>query len=187
MRTDELIEACDRLLHPNDQEDGYAWANAARDRIAVASALRERLATEPQQAERIATFERERDEARRTVAWVCRKLGIPEDSALATGESTIAGAMHVLAAHAHGYKTYIETFKCDEKQGEIARLTVERDESRAAYCALRDSVQKLYVAGNCETHGSEDWWWCDCLAGINGKEGIIGTHPDKPEWRKGDA
>ena len=70
-------------------------------------------------------------------------------------------------------------------QERIATLERERDEARAAYCALRDAVQKIYVAGNCETHSEDDWWWCDSLAGITGKEGALGVHPDKPEWRKG--
>ena len=73
----------------------------------------------------------------------------------------------------------------DEARVAYCEAKVERDEARAAYCALRDAVQKIYVAGNCETHSEDDWWWCDSLAGINGKEGALGVHPDKPEWRKG--
>lgn len=73
----------------------------------------------------------------------------------------------------------------DEARAAYCEAKVQRDEARAAYCALRDAVQKIYVAGNCETHSEDDWWWCDSLAGINGKEGALGVHPDKPEWRKG--
>lgn len=32
------------------------------------------------------------------------------------------GSMHVLVAHAHGYEAYIAAHKCEDKQGEIARL-----------------------------------------------------------------
>ena len=84
-------------------------------------------------------------------------------------------------------KDVLEVFRVNgmtEFAEHVATLERERDEARAAYLALRDSVQKLYVAGNCEKHGEDDWWWCDCLAGINGKEGMLGFHPDKPEWRK---
>lgn len=57
--------------------------------------------------------------------WIRAKLKLPAESQMFSGEHTIAGALHVMAAHAHGYTTYIESYKCDDKQGEIARLTVE--------------------------------------------------------------
>ena len=71
----------------------------------------------------------------------------------------------------------------DNLRQRIEKLERERDEARAAYCALRDDVQRMYVAGNCETHCEDDWWWCDAIAGINCKKGILHIHSDKPEWR----
>lgn len=60
--------------------------------------------------------------------WICTKLGLPLDAK----DSQVYGAMHVACSHAHGYETYIQSHKCDDKQGEIARLTLERDEARKA-------------------------------------------------------
>lgn len=60
-------------------------------------------------------------------AWIRRKLGLPEDCPFLGGPPSVAGAMHVVCSNAHGYTTYIEAFRCDDKQGEIARLAVARD------------------------------------------------------------
>ena len=43
--------------------------------------------------------------------------------------------MHVLESHAHGYETYVAAFKCDDKQGEIARQSVEIAECHEALAA----------------------------------------------------
>jgi hypothetical protein len=53
--------------------------------------------------------------------WIKKKLKLPEDADWVT----VYGQMHVNESHAHGYVTYIESYKCDDKQGEIARLTVQ--------------------------------------------------------------
>ena len=53
--------------------------------------------------------------------WIRKKLGLP--SSATSGE--LYGEMHVVCAHSVGYIRYIETYKCDDKEGEIARLTVE--------------------------------------------------------------
>lgn len=71
--------------------------------------------------------------------WVRRKLDLPDDTEFISGQGkTLAGAMHVVCADAFGMLTYIRANKCDDKQGEIARLTVdlanairERDEAKA--------------------------------------------------------
>ena len=109
--------------------------------------------------ERIATLEREREQNRKDWAWVCRKIGIPEDSRLLSGDQTVAGTLHVLTSHAHGYKTYIAAFRCDDKQGEIARLTVEREEARAAYHKLYGRIGLvLELLGEGKEYPSHEEW-----------------------------
>lgn len=90
---------------------------------------------------------RERDEAVSALKWICRKLGLPEGTKLLTGEQTIAGTMHNVCAAAHGYETYIKAHKCDDKQGEIARLTVERDEWASKWQQLRRELAELRYPG----------------------------------------
>jgi hypothetical protein len=80
---------------------------------------------------RIAALERDLAAAQEEMAWIRKKLKLPEDAKMFVGQPTIAGALHVICSHAHGYETYITSFKCDDKQGEIARLTVELDRLRA--------------------------------------------------------
>lgn len=71
-------------------------------------------------------------------AWVRKKLDLPEDTPFVSGNSdTLAGAMHVVCAHAHGYITYIEAYRCDDKQGEIARLTVRAEAAESELAALK--------------------------------------------------
>ena len=57
------------------------------------------------------------------IAWICRKLELPPGTQLVTGRPTIAGEMHVRCSEAHGYSAYVTSHRCDDKQGEIARLT----------------------------------------------------------------
>lgn len=58
------------------------------------------------------------------LAWIRKKLRLPEDAQMFSGQETIAGRLHVWDSHQHGYMKYIEAYKCDDKQGEIARLSV---------------------------------------------------------------
>lgn len=83
------------------------------------------------------------DRCREEAAWIRRKLGLPEDCGFVTGDKTLAGEMHVVCSHAHGYVTYIEAFKCDDKQGEIARLTVELGKSVDTRAAIRAKLQEI--------------------------------------------
>jgi hypothetical protein len=76
------------------------------------------------------------------MAWIRRKINVPEDAQMFVGApNTIAGALHVLSSNAHGYITYIKAFKCDDKEGEIARLTVERDAALAEVARLRGAIR----------------------------------------------
>ncbi len=65
-------------------------------------------------------------------AWVRRKLFLPASASL----QDVQVQMHILCSNAHGYVTYIQSHKCDDKQGEIARLSV-------ANAALVDAVTEL--------------------------------------------
>ena len=85
MTSEELSEACDRLLHPNDQGDGYAWANAASDRIAVATELNARLADDEQ---------REREDAEPINGHVIASL-MPKEQ---FGEALYTNASFVLSS-----------------------------------------------------------------------------------------
>ncbi len=64
-------------------------------------------------------------EANNERAWIRRKLKLPEDTKLLSGEVTLAGTMHNVCNGNHGYRAYIESEKCDDKAGKIARLTVQ--------------------------------------------------------------
>lgn len=97
-------------------------------------------------AQRLALVQ-ERDEAVSALNWICRKLNLPEGTKLLTGEQTIAGTMHNVCAAAHGYEAYIKAYKCDDKQGEIARLTVALGEWASKWQQLRRELAELRYPG----------------------------------------
>ena len=73
-------------------------------------------------------------------AWVRKKLGLPEGTPFASGAGpTLAGTMHIVCSHAHGYEAYIAAYRCEDKQGEIARLLVKNQQ-------LTDEVNDVYRA-----------------------------------------
>lgn len=81
-------------------------------------------------------------------SWVRRKLALPEHTPLFTGGgTTLAGTLHVVCSHAHGYQTYIKAYKCNDKQGEIARLTVENARLLAACKEMLLLLEKEYGHG----------------------------------------
>jgi len=65
--------------------------------------------------------------------WIREKLNLPADCK----SSVVQGAMHVQESHAHGYEAYITAYRCDDKQGEIARQSVTIEEQAAEIAALR--------------------------------------------------
>ena len=71
------------------------------------------------------------NEAQGIVAWVCRKLKLPEDA----DKGDIYGAMHVMEAHASTYVNYVKTEKTAlaERDKRIAELeaTVARQQMEA--------------------------------------------------------
>lgn len=56
-------------------------------------------------------------------AWVREKWNLPPDAS----DIDFYGAMNVGQSYAQGYETYITAFKCNDKQGKIARLTVRAE------------------------------------------------------------
>lgn len=84
-------------------------------------------------------------------AWVRNKLKLPEDTKLLSGEVTLAGTLHCLVSHANGYLKYIETEKCDNKAGEIARqfvLITELEQRLTAALALLDAETQIEAEFN---------------------------------------
>lgn len=76
------------------------------------------------------------------LAWIRKKLGLAADTEMFTGApNTIAGAL--LCSDAHGMQTYIQAYKCDNKQGEIARLTVEVERLKKLLMATNGSGDPL--------------------------------------------
>jgi hypothetical protein len=70
--------------------------------------------------------------------WVRKKLGLPEDAPANSGKGkTLYGELHVMEAHAHGYERYITAYRCDDKQGEIARQAVQIHQLREELELLR--------------------------------------------------
>ena len=66
--------------------------------------------------------------------WIRDKLKLPRDAKLFAGEKCVAGRLHVVCAHADGYERYIQGCKCSEcndKDGEMARLSVEIERLQA--------------------------------------------------------
>lgn len=55
------------------------------------------------------------------VAWIRKKLGLEKESTW----QELFGKMHVVCSHSASFMRYIETYKCNDKEGEIARLTNE--------------------------------------------------------------
>jgi hypothetical protein len=110
----------------------------------------------------------------KALVWIRKKLGLPEDAQMFRGSDTIAGKLHNLCFDAHGYQTYIVAYKCDDKQGEIARLTVraERAEDRIKELEarvpaaipegllelLKDAMQLLHGVGMWKHQDIEDQW-----------------------------
>lgn len=84
-----------------------------------------------------ATLVAEIERLREETTWVRNKLGLELDAS----SDYVYGKMHVLSHQAHGYVNYIEAHKCNDKQGEISRLSkrlVELEHQLAAARAQED-------------------------------------------------
>ena len=83
----------------------------------------------------VAQLAEQTEEAR----WIRRKLSLSYDATT----TDVYGEMHVKCSHAHGYETYITAYKCNDKQGEIARLTVALTEQTAEAESQRQAIEIL--------------------------------------------
>ena len=59
--------------------------------------------------------------------WIRHKLGLPKNAT----KFDVYGQMHVMMSRADGYVEYIEAYRCDDKQGKIARQSVKIGELQA--------------------------------------------------------
>lgn len=62
--------------------------------------------------------------------WIRTKLKLPEDAPMFSGNS-VAGQMHIVWHQSEAYKFYIESGKCDDKSGEIARQSLRASTAEA--------------------------------------------------------
>jgi hypothetical protein len=105
----------------------------------------------------LAELQAECDKLREESQWIRTKLELPPDTPFVSGGGdTLAGAMHVVCDYAHGYLTYIAAYKCNDKQGEIARLTVALNEANARAAALAESTQQA-VEQDDQEPVTEEW------------------------------
>lgn len=142
-------------LHEEHDDDGKGgvtyWDEIGRRNLEFAAAARTEVPFLFEEIERL----RERADA---FDWVLSKIrnvwkGYKPPTDGRSDIHDVMGSMHVLESHAHGYETYIAAFKCDDKQGEIARLTVEINQLRTRPHA----PAVVLAAGNVQgtDHGNE--------------------------------
>ncbi|MGH9931017.1 MAG: hypothetical protein ACREA9_17555 [Pyrinomonadaceae bacterium] len=105
-------------------------------------------------------------EAKESLAWIRKKIGVPEDAQMFTGKDTIAGQLHVIRSHSDGYMKYITAYKCNDKQGEIARQSVRITELESELAEAKqqiDAEMELLKAREHIAEGDEGW---EKLAGL---------------------
>lgn len=105
------------LLAKNDGCIAAAWAHETL--LAIAARLREL----DEEAE-----------------WVRRKLKLPPETTLLTTRPSLAGELHVVCADRHGMEAYTRAYKCDDKQGEIARLVAKNEALNVFVAAVQDAL-----------------------------------------------
>lgn len=154
-RVEQATIELGRLMPMSACHNCLAWRDLART-YAV-------LLADQEQAHKAALTAAEGD-----LAWIRKKIGVPPDAEMFTGQETIAGRLHVICSNSHGYLTYIVAYKCDDKQGEIARLTVAKEAAeadrqrlrRAMGATLRELLDvedtKRQAEAICARHGSID-------------------------------
>lgn len=143
-----FLENRDRLVALLDEKDQLLKATLASAEAAEAtcSEIAERCEEKQQEndelkdqitplTERIAELEGD-------AQWVRRRLGKDDDLTFLE----LCGELHVLTSHAAGYNKYITSYKCDDKQGEIARQHVKILEHEAREATLAAEVAALLEA-----------------------------------------
>jgi len=141
----------DNRVHPVGKLDADLRSKYIMELAAIRQCETSDLPTIAELEGSVSALTAERDELkaenanlREEAAWIRRKLDLPEDAQFVSGDGkTVAGAMNVVCSAAHGYNTYIVAYKCNDKQGEIARLTVERDELKAALAKKCEDYEQL--------------------------------------------
>lgn len=98
--------------------------------------------------------------AEESLAWIRKKIGVPEDAKMFSGKETIAGQLHVIFDHHQGYMNYITSYKCNDKQGEIARQSVriselERELKRRCQCRWDEVDGSRIRVSECHLHQCE--------------------------------
>jgi len=108
-------------------------------------------------------------------AWIRRKLDLPLETKLLSGNQSLAGKMHVVCSEAAGYERYVKSYKCDDKQGEIARQSVRIVEQEKEIDRLRAQYQRL--------QSEMDAW--QSLDGINWHKRALKAEAELAQWRDG--
>jgi hypothetical protein len=135
------------------------------------------LAQSPTYAEvvaQLATSAADVERLKEETQWVRKKLKLPAEAS----RFDVYGKMHVLEADAHGYQAYIAAYKCDDKQGEIARLTHQVAALQAAAARFADETPLTQDIVNRVFKGvyvhptmsrfylGSAWLWIDAQAGV---------------------
>jgi hypothetical protein len=140
------IGACDSMFSPSGAYVKY------RDAVEAISAV-----TAPE-------LPGELTKLREEALWVRRKLGLAASTPFVSGGGyTLAGRLHVLCAHSDSFELYVSTYKCDDKQGAIARLSRELAQAQQPLpCAVsnHDLIELL-------KRGVEGWTTADLREAID--------------------
>jgi len=92
--------------------------------------------------EEIEQLRHENDDMAQALSWIRTKLGVPADAGMFTPNG-IAGMLHVWDAGNNGYQRYITAYKCDDKQGEIARQSVKIADQEKQLASTRSTMHKI--------------------------------------------
>lgn len=100
---------------------------------------------------KLVKFNKEIHKLKEERIWVRNKIRVSQDAPI----TEVQGTLHVMESHASGYVRYIETYKCEDKQGEIARQSVKIQELKDVIEALKKQDKQCetdmgILQGGCE-------------------------------------